>query len=128
MATSRVRRLNSNHDMVFGHGARDFVGGTQSTAQRVRCELLTILGEWFQDLTVGIPWWQQEGSNIKPILGVARDLPYTEVIVKAKISSIEGIAAILDFQVFLSGQRGASIKTTVSSVDGDVITIELPVP
>lgn len=128
MATPRVRKLDANHDMVWGHGARDFIGGSPGTAQRLKCELLTILGEWFQDLTAGVPWWQPEGSNTKAILGVARDLPYTEATVKRKILSVNGIASILDFGVSFVGQRGVALKATVASVDGDVLEIDLPVP
>jgi hypothetical protein len=59
---------------------------------------------------------------------VARNLPYAEGVVKAKILGINGITAIQRFSIVVSGQRQATIDVSVKDVDGDVTNIKLPVP
>lgn len=58
--------LDSNHDIIIGRGATR-VGGAEHIAQLVKCRLLTLLGEWKQDASLGIPWF--EGiftKNVRP--------------------------------------------------------------
>ena len=49
--------LDSNHDIIIGRGATR-VGGAEQIAQLVKCRLLTLLGEWKQDTSLGIPWFE----------------------------------------------------------------------
>ena len=58
--------LDSNHDIIIGRGATR-IGGAKQIAQLVKCRLLTLLGEWKQDTSLGIPWF--EGiftKNVRP--------------------------------------------------------------
>ena len=58
--------LDSNHDIIIGRGATR-IGGAEQIAQLVKCRLLTLLGEWKQDTSLGIPWF--EGiftKNVRP--------------------------------------------------------------
>ena len=58
--------LDSNHDIIIGRGATR-IGGAEQIAQLVKCRLLTLLGEWKQDTSMGIPWF--EGiftKNVRP--------------------------------------------------------------
>ena len=58
--------LDSNHDIIIGRGATR-IGGAEQIAQLVKCRLLTLLGEWMQDTSLGIPWF--EGiftKNVRP--------------------------------------------------------------
>lgn len=58
--------LDSNHDIIIGRGATR-IGGAEQIAQLVKCRLLTLLGGWKQDTSLGIPWF--EGiftKNVRP--------------------------------------------------------------
>ena len=58
--------LDSNHDIIIGRGATR-IGGAEQIAQLVKCRLLTLLGEWKQDTSLGIHWF--EGiftKNVRP--------------------------------------------------------------
>ena len=58
--------LDSNHDIIIGRGATR-IGGAEQISQLVKCRLLTLLGEWKQDTSLGIPWF--EGiftKNVRP--------------------------------------------------------------
>lgn len=48
--------LDSNHDIIIGRGATR-VGGAEQVAQLCKCRLLTLLGEWKQDTSLGLPWF-----------------------------------------------------------------------
>lgn len=48
--------LDSNHDIIIGRGATRIDGAAQ-VAQLVKCRLLTLLGEWKQDTSLGLPWF-----------------------------------------------------------------------
>ena len=48
--------LDSNHDIIIGRGVTR-VSGVDMVAQLCKCRLLTILGEWVQDTTIGLPWF-----------------------------------------------------------------------
>lgn len=49
-------KLDSNHDIIIGRGATR-VGGAEYVAQLCKCRLLTLLGEWKQDTSLGLPWF-----------------------------------------------------------------------
>lgn len=49
-------KLDSNHDIIIGRGATR-VGGAEYVAQLVKCRLLTILGEWQNDTSLGLDWF-----------------------------------------------------------------------
>lgn len=48
--------LDSNHDIIIGRGATR-IDGAPRVAQLVKCRLLTLLGEWKQDTSLGLPWF-----------------------------------------------------------------------
>lgn len=49
-------KLGSDHDIIIGRGATR-VGGVEYVAQLVKCRLLTLLGEWQNDTSLGLPWY-----------------------------------------------------------------------
>jgi hypothetical protein len=124
MATPLVRRLDNNHDISFGNGLADYIGGAASTAQRVRCYFLGIAGEWFLDTGRFLPWFQPEGSAVRPIMGGRRDLAYAEATIKAGFLSIVGVASIEAFSLSFDGRtRKLTVSATLTTDDGDVVNI-----
>jgi len=51
-------KLDSNHDIIIGRGATR-VGGVEYVAQLCKCRLLTLLREWQNDPTLGLPWYEE---------------------------------------------------------------------
>jgi hypothetical protein len=53
----RVRKLDSNGDMTFGHGGADYyVNDPVGVAQIVSTRLRLWLGQWFLYRSDGMPW------------------------------------------------------------------------
>lgn len=51
-------KLDANtHDIIIGRGATR-VGGAEQVAQLCKCRLLTLLGEWKLDTSLGLPWFE----------------------------------------------------------------------
>lgn len=44
------------HDIIIGRGATR-VSGAAQVAQLCKCRLMTLLGEWKQDESLGLPWF-----------------------------------------------------------------------
>ncbi len=59
----RYRRLDSNHDYMFGKGKDDYLvdstGNPNAIAQAIKTRLLLFLGEWWEDQKDGLPLWQK---------------------------------------------------------------------
>jgi len=125
MATQRVRRLDSSHDKTFGRGAANFASGSESAAQRLRCRLKLIRGEFRLDQDAGVPWWQLADSAVRPIMGVPRDPSYVEATIKATILGTDGIESIVSFTMSFNGStRRQSISFVVRDVDGNLVSIQ----
>ena len=130
MSTLRVRALDANHDRLFGRGAALYVSAAKSTAQRVKCALLLILGEWFLDTSAGVPWFQPDGSAVEPILGKRPvNRGYAEATVKAAILKVQGVKTIDTFSLSEDREtRAVSFFASGTDDDGDTCNISIPVP
>lgn len=124
MPTAPVRRLDANHDPYFGHGFRDIAQGAEAAQQRLRCQLLVILGEWFLDLDNGVPWWQPATSDVVPIMGKKRDDQYTESVLKAKILACDGVATLDLFKLTVDANRHMTVTCSGTTVDGATFLIQ----
>ncbi|MCX8966800.1 hypothetical protein EHW66_17965 [Erwinia psidii] len=59
-------KLDSNWDIIIGRGATR-ISGADFVAQLVKSRLLTLLGEWQADTSIGLPWFEGLlGKNTKP--------------------------------------------------------------
>lgn len=51
-------KLGSNHDIIIGRGTAR-VSGLEYTVQLTKTRLLTLLGEWKANPTLGLPWFSE---------------------------------------------------------------------
>lgn len=125
-----VRRLDANHDVTFGNGLNDYAETGEATGQRVFCDLKVVTGEFFLNTDDGVPWFQPEDSDVQPIMGGTRDLPYTEAVLKARILASDGVATLNAFSIdsFDPRTRALEASANVTSVDGDAINIKIKGP
>lgn len=114
-----VRRLDSNHDMSFGHGVADMANEAESVAQRVQTRLLLLFSEWFLDTEVGVPYLQD--VTIKPA-----NLPLAQAVVKRTILETDGVLEIRSFNMTLDREtRRLAINATVTNVYGTTSNIKV---
>lgn len=110
-------------DMVYENGGSPVTQLTADVvAQRLRITLYTFLGEWFLDLTVGVPYFQQ-------IFGKLRTKASIDLIFQQIITNDPDVIEILTFESELSrGDRGYSMTFQVRVSDNTAslpITIDL---
>lgn len=53
-----IRALDENHDPIYGNGAAAFLTDIDAVAQIIKTRLLLFQGEWWMDLTDGLPLFQ----------------------------------------------------------------------
>lgn len=105
----RYRKLDSNGDMVFGHGQADFwINVPAAVAQAIETALRLIQGEWFLDLTKGVPWFGQV---------IGRNTLYDQVIKQA----ILGVDGVVSLGNYTSSYDSETRSLAVS--DSGIITI-----
>lgn len=78
-------KLDSNHDIIIGRGTTR-VAGLDYTIQLVKNRLLTVLGEWKANKSLGLPWFSD-------IMVKAPDLSLVEGLI---LSCIKGTPHVLD--------------------------------
>jgi hypothetical protein len=87
----KYRKLDSNGDYSWGHGDQDFlIDSPAAVAQAITTTLKLFQGEWFLDLTAGVPWFTQVGGfNTQDIY---------DTIVKDAIRNVGGVLSITKYQ------------------------------
>lgn len=89
----RIRRLDNNHDWMFGSGRGDYVTQSLAVAQSVETRLLSLHGDWFLNREHGLKWpdWLQKNP----------DLTQMESALKNTVLNTRGVAEITTFAVSL---------------------------
>ena len=89
------------------------VEGYETITQYIRQRLQTFLGEWFLNLSTGVPWFQQ-------ILGKVQYLSTVETILKATIADSPGVKEVTSFSIGESDQeRTIRVDFTALLEDGE---------
>lgn len=85
--------LGADHDIIIGRGATR-IDGAAMVAQLVKTRLLTLLGEWEQDPSRGLPWFdsifskQVRPSDIQAaIANIIRQTNYVRQIISVDIDA-----------------------------------------
>ena len=95
----------------------------EEIVQSLKQNLKTFLGEWFLDLSIGLPYIQ--------IIFVKGTPPEViDAALKNAIIKTEGIETLNNFQDLdlNSGTRALSAKFDVTTINGNSIPIEVPIP
>jgi hypothetical protein len=91
----RYRALSATSDYTFGQGNANFLQNSPATvAQLVLTRLSLFTGQWYLDLTVGMPWLEDViGKNTGPIY----DLQIQQYILATQgVSQIQGYSSSLN--------------------------------
>ena len=102
-------KLNSDNDIIIGRGTAR-VEGLAYTAQLVKNKLLTVLGEWKADPSLGLPWFSD-------IMIKNPDLSLVEGLI---LSCIKGTPHVLDvLSIALSLDKETRILTVTFEAISD---------
>jgi len=88
---------------------------TEEVAQQLYIRFRMFQGEWFNDPTIGTPWFQS-------ILGQKTPAGIVEQILKRVVTTCPGVASLLTFSFKpLSGRR-AEVVFSCKLIDGKTLT------
>ena len=110
----KTRALNECND-IFLNGNRISVNqDAEQVAQKVKTKLLFYRGEWFLDITIGVPYFQQ--VFVKPAL-----IGTIESLIKSQIINTEGVNKLTSFSSnFDRNDRKFSVSFTAETVYGEI--------
>jgi len=106
----RVRALDPQGDMQFGRGPSEFlVNNSACVAQLVLTALKLHQGEWFLDVTAGVPWESQ-------VLGFNPSSLY-DATIKSAILGVQGVASIVSYSSSLNrATRALTVSATITTI------------
>ena len=105
----RVRRLDRNHDWVFGNGLNDYSRHSGAIAQCIKTALLSLRTDWFLDNSQGIRWFDY--------LRKTPDIVAMENEIKEAVLSIDGVVEIIDFDISLDeNTRGCTVSVIYNDI------------
>lgn len=108
-------------DLAFTDNELTLVIGADEVTQRVTQRLRTFRGEWFLDLDIGVPYYQE-------ILIKNPSDTIVEGRLKAEITETPGVLEIELFELEIdAAERVATVETRILSVDGP-IELEVQTP
>lgn len=115
----RYRKLSASGDYIFGEGKSEFyVNNPEAVAQAVRTRLLLFTGEWFLDLTEGMPYKEQ-------VLGRGTLNLYDQAI-KDRILTTQGVLSIVDYASVLDQNRNLTVAVVIETIYGTVRVVTVP--
>lgn len=107
-----VRQLSPTGDFTFGQSQLNFLSNSpEAVAQVVQTSLLLWLGEWYLDVTKGMPW-------IQGVLG-KHNLATADVTVQDYILSVQGVTDISQYaSIDQPDQRLYQATSTIDTLYG----------
>jgi hypothetical protein len=111
-----LRKLSSNHDMLFGHGLRDFIKDSEAVMQNVKTRIYLLKGEWFLDTDAGVPWLQE--IMVKP-----EKLQLLESLIKAEVLETFGVKEITEFSLVFNRNTRIVTVSIISSFNDELTVV-----
>ena len=113
----RVRKLDSSGDIVTN--GETWLKDAESIAQTVKTRLKLFVGEYFRDVTEGVPWFEN-ADGTPGIFGKGYSLTQVERILKRRILQTEGVLKLLSFSTdFNNSERRLSVECTILTTYGE---------
>lgn len=113
----RVRKLDTNGDIVTS--GVTWATDAEAVAQTVKTRLRLFLGEYFRDITVGVPWFNKANGEAGILTkGYSQDA--VESLIRSTIAQTEGVLQILSFtSEYDISKRLFTVETTILTNYGE---------
>lgn len=107
-------KLGADGDLEVKNGSLHLTNGDEAVKQHLQQRLRTFLGEWFLDLDVGVPYFQDilvKNPNVNQVDG----------ILKQTILTTPGVVELISFTMnFDSTARALSVEFEYTSYSGEI--------
>lgn len=116
----RYRQLDKNGDYTFGQGLANFlIDDVEAVAQAILTRLKLDAGQWFLDLTEGLPLYTQIVGRNTGARSQSGTAIYDQAIRK-RVLGTQGVVRIVRYSSNLSAQRRLTVEMTVQTIYGPV--------
>lgn len=113
---------NITHDLIFENFDLQLFDDTNQISQNLGIRLRFLLGEWYLDITQGIPYYQEIFKKNPNQIQI-------ESALKAEILDTDGVLELLKFEsLFDRRNRRYSVNFTVRTISGEDLQKELELP
>jgi hypothetical protein len=111
--TISVRQLGPNHDPLWGNNQNNLIIDLQAVAQIIETSLLLFQGEWWENLTEGLPLFQSilGSNNGKKSDAVA-------LIINTRILQVPYVLSIFNIVTTYSSNRQFTYSSSVNTQFG----------
>jgi hypothetical protein len=121
----RYRKKDKNWDRQFGRGLSDFWRDTpEAVGQAIKSRLWLFRGEWFLDVTEGMPWGGFPLNQDVVIQGqvLGRSTEQTrDMAIKVCVLDTQGVQSITNYSSDLDpNSRRFTVRMTVTTVYGQL--------
>lgn len=107
------RRLDDDWDYCFGRGKQNYISDIDAVGQAIKTRLLLLYGEWWEDLSDGLPLWERIlGTN-----GSEENRQAVDLIIRDRISGTDGVSAVIQFESTFE-KRIYKFTATVETIYG----------
>jgi hypothetical protein len=121
--TISVRKLDANHDPIYGNGSADFLNDIDAVAQLIDTSLLLLQGEWWDNLAAGLPLFQQ----IIGVSGVGNNPQIAALLIQQTIMQVPYVNSITNVSLIYDPiSRSFTYSATVYTAFGQVVTTFIP--
>lgn len=111
-----------SNDLVFSSFDLQLIDDTRQIMQNLAIRLRFVLGEWFLDITQGIPYYEEIFIKNPNQIQI-------ESILKQEIVQTRGIVELISFEAdFDKRRRIFSVKFSARSISGEELQKELELP
>ena len=112
----RYRRLDNEGDYTFGAGGADMLIDLEACAQSISTRLWLLFGEWWEDLTDGLPLFQK--------ILAQRDINIASEAIRNRILSTHHIRDIIYFSADWDNEQRRLLISCVVDTDYGQVTVE----
>lgn len=117
MVLIRYRKLDQNGDYTFGKGQQCLTYGTYAVGQAIQTRLKLLKGEWFEDISLGLPLFQ----NILGQIPTEDNLSIADSQIKSQILNTPDVTGIESFsRDYDSVNRQYTYTATVNTKYGTI--------
>lgn len=108
----KYRKLDASGDYTLGTQADFYVNSPTAVAQAVKTRLALWVGEWFLNVTEGMPWNEQ-------VLGKRLRGKNYDTAIRQRILGTDGVSEIADYSSSIDPDtRALSVSATITTAYG----------
>jgi hypothetical protein len=113
------RALTKDGDYSFGAGRQNLLQGAAAVAQAILTRLKLLRGEWWEDLSDGLPLWQE-------ILGKRQPKEFVDSLILERITGTPNVREVIEYESAWDNEtRRYTFTARVNTAFGDITLPEV---